>query len=224
MAWAGTTTRIDNFDRAQTVDVTTPGHGGWTSVLTGTTPSSACVTEDGGAVKLTLTDTSEGQLAVLFHKDVLMYDVRNLSHVWWVIKLDGVDAVTNLAVGVASAHNTTLDSVATNAWFRLIGATSTTALVVETDDGAHDTDDVATGTTLATVYKKLLVDFSQGLGDVRFFVDGARVARLQKFDMSSLGAGLNVQPYVSLGKASGTGTPSVTIPQFGITYKWSYGA
>jgi len=151
--------------------------------------------------------------------------VRNLRNVWWVIKLDGVDAVTNLAVGVAAAHNTTLDSIVTNAWFRLIGATSTTALVCETDDATNDTDDVATGATLAGVYKRLLIDFSSGgLSDVRFFVDGARVAAATTFDMSDLGAGLNVQPYVSLGKASGTGTPSVTIPQFGATYTWSYGA
>ena len=223
MAWAGTECFIDNFNRAQAF-TTTPGQNGWTAVLTGTTPTSLCVTEDGGAAKLTLTVTSEAQLAVLYHNDVLTYDVRHLSNMWWVIKLDGVDAVTHLAVGAASAHDTTLNSVVTNAWFRLIGSTSTTALVVETDDATTDTNLIATGTTLAGVYKRLLVDFSQGLADVRFFVDGARVAAGTTFDMSALGAGLNVQPYVSLGKASGTGIPGVTIPQFGVTYKWSYGA
>jgi len=223
MAWAGTECFIDNFNRAQAF-TTSPGENGWTAVLTGTTPTSLGVTEDGGAAKLTLSDGNESQLAVLYYNDVLVYDVRTLSNAWWVIKLDAVNAVTNLAVGLASAHNTTLDNVATNAWFRLIGATSTTALVVETDDATTDTDDVATGTTLATVYKRLMIDFSEGLADVRFYIDGSRVAKGTTFKMSGLGAGLNVQPYCSLGKASGVGVPSVTIPQFGVTYKWSYGA
>jgi hypothetical protein len=167
---------------------------------------------------------NESQLTCLYYNDVLTYDVRKITNVWWVARIDVVDAVTNLAIGVASAHNTTLDSVATNAWFRVIGATSTTAVVVETDDGTTDTDDVATGTTLSTTYKKLELDFSKGLSDVRFLINGARVAGGTTFNMSALGAGLNVQPYVSFGKASGTGVPSLTIAQFGITYNWTYGA
>lgn len=223
MAWAGTTTFIDNFARAQAF-TTTPGMNGWTAVLTGTTPTAVCVTEDGGGFGLATTNTSESQLAVLYHNDVLAFDVRKIHQAWWVIKMGTVDAVTNVAVGLASAHNTTLDSVATNAWFRLIGATSTTAIVVETDDATHDQDDVATGTTLSTTYKKFLIDFTQGLADVRFFIDGARVASGTTFNMSSLGAGLNVQPYLSFGKASGTGILQVYGAQFGISYNWSYGA
>ena len=222
MAWTGTKTFIDNFDRAQTFG-TTPGMNGWTAVLTGTTPTVACATDDGGCVDLATTSTSEGQLAVLYQNDVLMYDVRKIHQAWWVAKFVATDAVTNLALGLASAHNTTLDSVATNAWFRVIGATSQTAVVVETDDGTTDTDDKAAG-SLTTVYKKFLIDFTQGLGDVRFFIDGARVAAGTTFNMSSLGAGLNVQPYCSFAKASGTGVLSMRVAQFGISYDWSYGA
>lgn len=223
MAWAGTTKRTDQFDGAGII-TTTADALGWAAVLTGTTPTATRFGEDGGAAKLTLTNTNESQLAVLYFKDILCYDLANVIRCHWIIKLDAVDAVTNLAVGLASAHNTTLDSVVTNAWFRLIGATSTTALVVETDDAANDTDDVATGATLAGVYKKLEIDFSKGLSDVRFLVDGARVAAGTTFDMSDLTSGLNVQPYVSHGKASGTGVPIVSIAQFEIVYKWSYGA
>jgi hypothetical protein len=173
---------------------------------------------------LTFSNESGSQLTVLYYNDVLTYDVRKIAQVWWVARIDVVDAVSNLALGVGSAHNTTLDSVATNAWFRVIGATSTTAVVVETDDATTDNDDKATGVTLSTVYKKFLIDFTQGLANVRFFVDGERVAAGTKFDMSSLTAGLNVQPYCSWGKASGTGLGSLTIAQFGISYNWTYGA
>ena len=140
------------------------------------------------------------------------------------MKVAGIDAATTLVVGVGSAQNNTADSVATNAWFRMEGSASTTAVVVETDDATNDNNDVATGSTLAAVYKKLIIDFESGLPDVRFFIDGERVASTTTFDMSDLTAGLNVQPFVQLQKASGTGTPSVTIAAVNIVYSYAYGA
>ena len=85
-------------------------------------------------------------------------------------------------------------------------------------------DDKATGTTLSSTYKKLYCDITGGLSAVKFFVDGAQVGTVAGYDMSALASGLNVQPFVQLHKASGTGTPAVTLAQWGITYEWSYGA
>lgn len=222
MAWAGTTKLIDNFDRAQEFG-TTPGQNGWTiaDTSTGGAPTYLCATEDGGAAVLTLANTNEAEIVTLYHKDVLAFDVRKISQVWWVAKVAGIDAVTTLTIGVGSARNDTADSVAANAWFRMEGSASTSALLYESDDGTTDDDDNSAGTTLAAVYKKLLIDFTQGLDKVRFFVDGVLVGTT---DMSALGAGQNVQPIVQLQKASGTGVPAVTIAQFGISYNWSYGA
>ena len=211
------------FDRAQTY-TTTPGHGGWTAAATGTTPTKLNITEDGGAAKLTLTSTSEAQIACLYQNDILIYDLAHLQNVWYIAKVAGIEAVTTLTIGVGSARNDTADTVATNAWFRMEGSVSTTAVVVETDDATTDNNDKATGETLAAVYKKFLIDFSQGLSDVRFFIDGDRVATATTFDMSALTAGLNVQPIVQIQKASGTGVPSVTIAEFGVQYKTAYGA
>lgn len=213
----------DHFTRAQAF-TTTPGQNGWTAVLTGTTPTALCITADGGAAKLTLTSTSESQLAVLYHNDVLAFDVRQLKFIEFVALVAGIDSVTTLVFGLASAHNTTLDSVATNAWFRMQGSASTTAVVVETDDATTDNDDKATGQTLAGTYKTFKIDFEKGLSDVRFFIEGERVAADTTFDMSALAAGLNVQPYVSLGKASGTGVPSVTIAKVHPVFNYAYGA
>jgi hypothetical protein len=42
--------------------------------------------------------------------------------------------------------------------------------------------------------------------------------------MASVAAGQNVQPFIQLQKASSTDVAAITIAQFGITYKWSYGA
>lgn len=216
---------IDNFDRAQAY-TTTPGQHGWTIADTSSagTPTYLNITEDGGAAALTLVSTSEAEIVTLYQNDVLIYDVRQLKHIWWILKVAGIDAVTTLTFGVGSARNDTDDSVATNAWFRMQGSVSTTAVVVETDDAVTDNDDKATGATLAAVYKKFLIDFTNGLADVRFVIDGNRVAPLTTFDMSGLAAGLNVQPIVQIQKASGTGVPAVTIAQFGVQSEWAYGA
>jgi len=225
MAWGMTHTKVDEFDYAITLS-TTPGMNGWTIADTSSSgsPTYAGTSEDGGSVKLTLASTSEEEILTLYQNDVVNYDLDDISNIWWVAKVASIDAVTTLVMGVGSAQNDTEDSVATNAWFRMEGSASTSALVVETDDGTNDNNDTATGKTLAAVYKRLLIDFSQGLSDVRFFVDGERVASGTTFDMSDVSSGTNVQPYVQLHKASGTGTASVQLAQFGITYKTSYGA
>jgi hypothetical protein len=221
----GVRTFIDNFDRAQAL-TTTAGMNGWTVKDTSSsgTPTYLTLTEDGGAMKLTLVSTSEEEIVTMYQNDILIYDVRQLQQVWWIAKVAGIEAVTTLVMGVGAAQNDTEDSVVTNAWFRMEGSVSTSALVVETDDATTDNNDVATGETLAAVYKKLQMDFTNGIADVRFYVDGARVAAGTTFDMSALTAGLNVQPFVQLHKASGTGVPSVTLAQFGVQYEWAYGA
>lgn len=218
-------TFIDNFDRAQSYS-TTPGMNGWTikDASSAGTPTYVNITEDGGAAKLTIASNDEAEIVTLYHNDVLVYDVRSIKHVWWIAKVADIDAKTTLTMGVASAQHDTPDSVATNAWFRMEGSVSTSNLLVETDDAVTDLDDKATGKTLSSTYKKLLIDFSYGLANVRFYCDGERVAAGTTFDMSGLTAGLNVQPFVQVQKAatSSTGTPSVTLAQFGIQYEWAY--
>lgn len=221
----GVITNVDNFDRAQAF-TTTPGVNGWTIKDTSAsgTPTYLCVTEDGGAARLTLAATSEEEIVTLYQNDVLPLDLASLQRVEVIARVSGIDSTTTLVVGVASAQNDTEDSVAVNAWFRMQGSASTTAVVVETDDGVTDLDDKATGATLAAVYKKLTIDFSNGLGDIRFYIDGERVAASTTFSMTGITSGQNVQPFVQLHKASGTGTPSITIAQLTTVQRYAYGA
>ena len=77
-------------------------------------------------------------------------------------------------------------------WFCVKGSASTSAVVVETDDTVTDNDDKATGETLAGVYKTFLIDFSQGLSDVRFYIEGERVAASTTFTMAGATSGQNL--------------------------------
>jgi len=213
----------DDFNRAQTFS-TTPGMNGWTIKDTSAagTPTYLTVSSPTGEAVLTLAATSEAEVVTLYQNDVLSYDVDQLQHVEFTLKVSGIDAVTTLVAGMASAQADTADNVAAHAWFRMEGSASATAVVVETDDGATDTDDKATGQTLSSAYKRLHIDFTHGTDDVRFYMEdtnGAlrRVAEAQTFSMAGYTG--NLQPFVQLQKASGTGTPSVTIDKVFIQYK-----
>lgn len=225
MVHRGIKTLIEKFDRAQAF-TTTPGQNGWTIADTSSsgTPTYLCVTEDGGAAALTLAATSELENVCLYFNDVLPFDLAMIQHVWFVAKFNAqADAVTTLTMGLGSARNDTPDSVTVNAWFRVEGSVSTSNLLCETDDNTTDNDDKATGTTLTTTYKKLGIDFTNGLADVRFYVDGARVAAGTTFNMSAVTSGQNVQPIIQLQKASGTGVPAIQIAEFGIQYRYALG-
>ena len=213
----------DFFDRAQAF-TTTPGHNGWTIKDTSSsgTPTYLCATEDGGAAVLTLAATSEAEIVTLYNNDVLPLDLANLQQVEIIAKVSGIDAVTTLCMGVANAQNDTADSVTVNAWFRIEGSVSTSNVVCETDDTVTDNDDKASGTTLAAVYKQFVIDFTNGLSDIRFFIDGERVASGTTFSMTGITAGQNVQPFIQLQKASGTGVPAITIARFKTVQRFAY--
>ena len=211
--------RLDDFDRKISITSTnTEGGTGWTRAAAGTgTPTIASV--DGsasGEIKLTITSDNNSQYVVLYQGDDQMYDIDNLHEVSFNVKVADINSVTTLCIGMASDLNATPDSVATNAWFRMEGSASTSNVVVETDDGTQDNDDKATGQTLAATYKRLTIDF-QDKESVKFYIDGIRVAASTTFDMGEATGSL--QPYIHLAKASGTGTPSVTIDSWEVIYK-----
>lgn len=165
----------------------------------------------GGEATLAFDSQAEIQNVCLYHGDDLNFDIDNIRGVEFRVKMGqaALDATTQVAFGLASARNDAIDSIAQAALFRVVGADDTTALVVETDDGVNDNDDVATGKTLADSYKRFYIDFEAGSGDVKFYVDGDRVAGQTTFDMSSYSAGL--QPFVQIQKTADANTDSVVI-------------
>lgn len=216
---------VDNFDRAQAL-TTTPGYNGWTVADTSAsgTPTYLSVTEDGGAMKLTLEATSEAQNVCMYQNDVLMLDLANLQLVEIIAKVAAIDSVTTLVMGVGNARNDTVASVTVASWFKILGSGSTSNVLIDTRDGTNSNTGVATGATLSSTYKKFTMDFQNGLADVRFFIDGDRVAASTTFNMSSITSGQNVQPIVQIQKASGTGVASVSIARIRTVQRYNYGA
>lgn len=220
-ATSGTVTFHDDFRRAQAL-TTTPGMNGWTVKDTSAAGTPTYLCTSGNGMVLTLSSTSEAQIVTMYQNDVLQIPLQDIISIEWAVKVSGIDSVTTLVAGVASAQNDTADSVATNAWFRMEGSASTTALVTETDDGTTDDDDNATGSSLSSTTRRLKVDFRNGLDDVRFYVDGSRRSSANTFNMEAAADPTNLQPFLQLQKASGTGTPSVTIRSCTIVYRYDY--
>lgn len=214
---------LDNFNRGQTYS-TTPGMNGWTLKDTSTAGAPTIANANGGGVTITLAADSEAEIMTLFQNDVLAIPLLGVQRVRFHAAVAGIDAVTTLVMGVASAQNDTSDTVATNAWFRMQGSASTTLVVTETDDGTTDNDDKATAVSLSTTMKEFIIDFSRGINDVRFSIDGQPVSLATTFSMSAATSSTYVQPYVQLQKASGTGVPAVTIGRIEVEYVKAIGA
>lgn len=172
------------------------------------TPTYATVSPSAtGEVALTLAATNEVENVCLSFGDKLCFDIDNIQSFRARVKVSGItSSATSVAWGLASARNDAIDSIANHASFRLIGSTT---LYVETDDGTTDKDDIATGTTLSTTYKDFYIDFAGGKSNVKFYVDGVRVAASTTFDMSA--ATSSLQPYFQIQKTAATNADSVTI-------------
>ncbi len=112
-------------------------------------------------------------------------------------------------MGLGSAVNTTLDSVATHAWFRLQASMD---LLTEADDGTTDTDDQDTGVDLtATTFNTFVIDGWDPAKGIRYFIDNRKIDEIAAGVMVSTPAKL--QPMILIQKASG-----VTEPAFDIDY------
>lgn len=169
-----------------------------------------------GEVAIDMDTQAEVQNVCLSFGDKLCFDIDNIKCAEFRVKANqaALDATSQLAFGLTGDRNDAIDSIAQAALFRVVGADSTTAVVVESDDGTNNNDDVATGQTLVASYKTFRIDFSQGKSDVRFYMDDGngtmkRVAASTTFDMSSYAGSL--QPLVQIQKTSDANANGVTL-------------
>ena len=161
-----------------------------------------------GEATLDLDTQAEAENVCLYMGDVLNFDIDSIYEIRMFVKQGQatIDSASSIAFGLGSARNDDPDAIAAHAHFRLIGSNS---VVVESDDGVNDNDDVATGQVLADSYKEFKINFAGGTSDVKFYIDGAQVAKGTTFNMSSYSAGL--QPYLQIQKTLDSNGDSVVL-------------
>lgn len=181
------------------------------------TPVDAATDSANGGVAIAFDSQAEIQNVCINFGDVLLFDIDNLIDVTFRVKMNQalLDSASMFAIGLQGDRNDAIDSIAQHASFRLIGASN--AVLVESDDGTTDKDDITTGATLAAAYKDLKISFANGTSDVRFFVDGQPVAESTTFDMSAYTGAL--QPYAQIQKTADAATDGFTLCSVEINYR-----
>lgn len=164
-----------------------------------------------GSAKISFDNTSEVQNVCLSFGDKLAFDIDKVRGFETRVKMSqaAVNAATSFACGMTGDRNDAIDTIAYAMLFRVVGGTSTTALVVESDDASANNDDVATGTTLINAWKTLRIEVPAGLASVTFWVDDAQVASGTTFSMANYDAGL--QPFFQLQKTADTNTDAFEV-------------
>jgi len=165
---------------------------------------------------LTLASTSEVENVCLAHGDALSFDIDDLLSVEMRVKVSGCTSGTTISWGMASARNDTPASMTALALFQMVGATSTTDVTVQTDDDVTDTAPVSSATALSTTFKRFVIDFSNKR-DIKFYIDGVRVAASTTFTMAGYTSGL--QPFIQIQKTSSANTDAVTVDYVKIVAK-----
>lgn len=210
---------VDDFWGADTYS--TAGQGSpWAIADTSAagSPTYASVTPSAtGEVALTLASTSEVENVCLSFGDTLCFDVDNIESFEARVKVSGCTTGTTISWGLASARNDTVSTISNRALFRMTGATSTTAVTVETDDNTTDSGLISTGATLATTYKRFFIDFSGGKTNVKFYIDGVRVAASTTFSLTGFSA--SFQPFFKIQKTASTNVDSITIDYVKVVMK-----
>ncbi len=174
-----------------------------------------------GIAKLDMDSQSEVQVVILSHGGIEQFDVTDGLIYEARVKMNqaAVTSGSDFSFGVCAGQNATWDSTTVMAAFRVVGATSTTAVVVETDDGTTDLDDKATGQTLINAWKLFKIDMTN-LANVKFYMTDSnsklvRVAPATTFDLSAYTS--CVQPVFQLQKSSSANTDGVSIDYVRIT-------
>jgi hypothetical protein len=182
------------------------------------TPTFAPLATERG-LKVDMDAQNEVQNLCISFADLLAFDIDDIVEARFRLKMNQAALTTGsqLAFGLQGNRNDTIDSIAQHLSFRVIGADSTTLVVVESDDGTTDLDDKATGKTLINAYKDFTINFARGTSKVQFLIDGQPVANTVTFDMSAYTAGL--QPYMQLQKAANTNADGFTILRAEVDYR-----
>lgn len=202
----------EEWQRSQ-VFTTTPGVGGWNIADTSSAGSPVARIERQSGVMcavLRLDNTNEAQNLCLYMNDLLPWLLKGMTKFRCLLQMTGLNSVTKVTAGIASARNDDPDAIGVHATLRFVGPTSTTALYVRTDDNVNDSGNVAAGVNVKTTWMDFLIDLSRK-DRLVMTLDGVLLAELTQFRLDGVGATQGVQPFFQVQKASGTGVPELRV-------------
>ncbi len=198
----------DDFLGKQILTSESGSAGIWDTVQTALNAAMAVVADEpNGAFGGVMDSDANAEVAALYWGDQRGFNVKGKGAIEFAVRVPVAPTlVSEMVFGVAGDHNAVFDTITEGAWFKLDGSL---AILAEIDDTTNNNDDVATGVTADIAeYNIFRIDFKD-LADVKFYIDGARVASGTTFDMSNLtDAEAVMQPYFAAAKASGAGLGS----------------
>jgi hypothetical protein len=164
--------------------------------------------ETNGAIECALTATSEKQDAALYMNDELQFSIAQGLVFETRFKPSVLPTGTGeINIGLASNWADDPNTITYNIFASLDGSGE---VFCEKDDNATDESATSGVTLLNTDWCIVRIDCSTA-ADVKFYVNGARVAGGTTFDWAASAANSKVQPFVSCYKASGTGVGTVVV-------------
>ena len=115
-----------------------------------------------GALKLPIAATVEAEANCAYFGDDLCFDIDDIKSLRIVAKMTAIGAteVVEAVFGLASARNDNPDTIAEGIFWKV---KASNVVVLESDDGTNNNDDIATGLTLSTTYREFVLDFSSGV-------------------------------------------------------------
>lgn len=203
-----------------TSEVSHYGLFGWTNTNpTGSELGPTINEVDGGGVAIALDSQNLAEYVHLFMDDVLPFNVGNIENIFFEMYATGVTANTTIVCGFAGESSSYLASIADCVWFR---ATGSTALNVETRDGANNTEQAAGLTLSSTGYQQYDIDFTKGINDIRFLGDDGShvrpIARRNTFTIANNPLG-QFQFFARVEKTQSTDTPVLFVRSLDIEYR-----
>lgn len=182
----------------------------WAKKIVGAAPPTVAgvANDTNGTVACTLTSASQKQDAALYAGDQLCFSVLQGLVFEARVKLSVLPTgVGQASIGVVGAWADGHDAITYSAFFT---ARASGLLYCDTDDNVTD-NDVTSGVTLTTAdWAILRIDCVDPL-DIKFYINGARVAAATTFGWTASAANSKVQPFVAMYKASGTGVGTLTV-------------
>ena len=182
----------------------------WAKKIVGAAPPTVAGVADAanGHIQCALTADSQKQDAALY-----MGDYRNFSLLQGCVFEARVKVsvlptlLAETIIGLVGDWADGPDAITHSAFFTHDGSGEA---ICEVDDAATDQSATSGVTVLATEWHTYRIEFVS-LTDIRFYIDGNRVAGGTTFAYAAVGADAVLQPYIGLYKASGAGVGTLLV-------------